>query len=251
MSWLGKLIGGAIGFALGGPVGAIAGAVFGHGFDMDGDLRDEDRQSVLSQNEQIQMVFFVAVFSMLAKMAKADGRICESEIETIERFMTDDLQLNADSRRIATTIFKTASNSDDPFEGFAGQFYNQFSTQPRFLEIMLDILLRVSTADGQFHESEENLLLSAVRIFHYPMDDYLKLKARYVGKTDVYLSILGCDRNDSNDLIKSQYRKLVQEYHPDKIASKGLPEEFSKFAADKFREIQEAYEIVKKERGIV
>ncbi|HJO62430.1 MAG TPA: DnaJ domain-containing protein, partial [Desulfobacterales bacterium] len=54
--------------------------------------------------------------------------------------------------------------------------------------------------------------------------------------------------SDSNDQIKKHYRKLVLEYHPDTIASKGLPEEFMKFANDKFREIQEAYEVIKKER---
>ncbi|MCK5347987.1 MAG: DUF4384 domain-containing protein [Desulfobacula sp.] len=50
--------------------------------------------------------------------------------------------------------------------------------------------------------------------------------------------------------IKKQYRKLVTEYHPDKIEAKGLPEEFIKFANDKFKEIQEAYDNIKKERGI-
>jgi DnaJ like chaperone protein len=42
----------------------------------------------------------------------------------------------------------------------------------------------------------------------------------------------------------------VKEYHPDMIASKGLPEEFTKLAEDKFREIQEAYDRVRKERNV-
>ncbi|WP_291465837.1 DnaJ domain-containing protein [Desulfobacula sp.] len=59
-----------------------------------------------------------------------------------------------------------------------------------------------------------------------------------------------CDETSSNEEIKKQYRKLVSEYHPDKIEAKGLPEEFIKFANDKFKEIQEAYDTIKKERGI-
>ena len=43
---------------------------------------------------------------------------------------------------------------------------------------------------------------------------------------------------------------MVRDYHPDTIAAKGLPEEFVTFAHDKFREIQEAWKMVKKERGI-
>ena len=50
--------------------------------------------------------------------------------------------------------------------------------------------------------------------------------------------------------IKKQYRKLVTEYHPDKIESKGLPEEFIKFANDKFIIIQEAYDHIKRERRL-
>ena len=106
------------------------------------------------------------------------------------------------------------------------------------------------TATGTVTDEEESLLLSAVHIFHYRTEEYLKLKSRYIDKSDAFYAILGCDRLDTDEFVKSQYRKLVSEYHPDKIASKGLPEEFSKFAADKFREIQEAYDMVKKERGM-
>lgn len=250
MGWLGKVVGGALGFALGGPVGAVAGAVFGHAFDKDGsDLNRVERRG-LSGNEEAQMTFFVAAFSMLAKISKADGHVCQNEIESIDQFMTKDLHLNRESRNIAIDIFREAVNSPEPFEGFARQFYLTFKSQPRLLEVMLDVMLRVSTADGEFSPEEEVLILSAVHIFHYPTEGYLKLKARYVDQSDKYHAALGCDRHDSDEFVKKQYRKLVNEYHPDKIASKGLPEEFTHFAGEKFREIQEAYEHVKKERGI-
>ncbi|MFA6010424.1 MAG: TerB family tellurite resistance protein [Desulfobacteraceae bacterium] len=251
MSWLGKVIGGAIGFALGGPIGAVAGAVFGHSFDQDDHDTYSEERLRLSNNEKAQMTFFVAAFSMLAKMATADGKICNKELDAVEQFMKRDLQLNSESRKAAMSIFRTAVDSDATFEGFASQFYDQFRTQPRFLEILLDVLIRVSSADGSVCDEEEQLLLSAVRIFHYRTEDYLKLKSRYIDRSDTFHAILGCDRQDSDEFVKKQYRKLVTEYHPDKIASKGLPDEFSKFAADKFREIQEAYEMVKKERGMV
>ncbi len=122
--------------------------------------------------------------------------------------------------------------------------------QPQMLELMIDILLRVSIADGTMSESEERLIRSAVRIFNFSDERYKKLKSKYVQEFEKYYAILGCGENDTNGHIKSQYRKLVMEYHPDKIVSKGLPEEFTKFAQDKFREIQEAYDVVKKERNI-
>jgi len=250
MGYLGKIVGGTIGFALGGPLGAIAGAAFGHAFDLDNRKMYSGEHPRLSAGEEAQFTFFVAAFSMLAKLAKADGRISKEEIDSIEYFMVHDLNLNPESRRIAMNIFNAAVDSPGTFNDFAAQFYNQFRFQRQMLELMIDILLRVSVADGVLSESEEKLTLAAVRIFNFSDEEYKKLKSRYVKDVDKYYGILGCGRYDSDDQIKKQYRKLVSDYHPDKIASKGLPDEFIKFANDKFREIQEAYEVIKAERGI-
>lgn len=250
MSWMGKLVGGAIGFVLGGPIGAVAGATFGHAFDINDDQQPSIQNSVLSSGETSQLTFFVATFSMLAKLAKVDGRISEEEIDSIRAFMVKDLNLDAQSQNVAIRIFNAAIESPEPFSGFAAQFYNQFQAQSQFLELMIDILLRVSVADGRMSEKEESLILEAVGIFRFNQDAYRRIKSKYVDDIQKYYSILNSEKSDSNEQIKKQYRKLVFEYHPDTIASKGLPEEFTKFANDKFREIQEAYEMVRKERGM-
>jgi DnaJ like chaperone protein len=254
MSWFGKMIGGTIGFALGGPIGAVAGAAFGHTFV---DKKEQaylssrpGARETLSSNEQAQLIFFTAAFSMLAKICKADGRVTEKEINAVNLFMTRDLQLDFNSQQTAKNIFRQAINSDESFDAFAMQFYTVFRAQPNIIELMIDVLLRISSADGTISPEEELLLLSATRIFHYSNSDYERLKSRYVKATNKFYAVLKCDENASNEKIKKQYRKLVNEYHPDKIESKGLPEEFIKFANDKFKEIQEAYENIKKERGI-
>jgi DnaJ like chaperone protein len=61
--------------------------------------------------------------------------------------------------------------------------------------------------------------------------------------------MLNCTPESSDEQIKSSYKKLVKDFHPDKIVSKGLPEEFIDFASDRFREIQESYEKIRQERG--
>lgn len=258
MSWLGKMIGGTIGFALGGPIGAVAGAAFGHTFV---DKKEDEYLSsringrapdidTLSSNEQAQLVFFTAAFSMLAKMSKADGRVTDSEIHTVENFMRQELQLDAPGQQTAKNIFRQAVNSHESFDAFAGQFYSVFHSQPNILELMLDILLRVSAADGAISKEEEAMLLAAAGLFKFSDADYQRLKAKYVKPANKYYAVLKCDQSASNEDIKKQYRKMVTEYHPDKIQAKGLPEEFIKFANDKFKEIQEAYDAIKKERRI-
>jgi len=258
MSWFGKMVGGTIGFAIGGPIGAIAGAAFGHTFV---DKKEQaylssrpgikmDSRETLSSNEQAQLVFFTAAFSMLAKICKVDGQITDKEINAVNLFMKQDLQLDLNSQQTAQNIFRQAVNSNESFDAFAMQFYSIFRTQPNIIELMIDVLLRVSSADGAISNDEEKMLLSATRIFNYSNSDYERLKSKYVKTTNKFYAILKCDENSSNEEIKKQYRKLVNEYHPDKIESKGLPEEFIKFANDKFKEIQEAYDTVKQERGL-
>ena len=86
--------------------------------------------------------------------------------------------------------------------------------------------------------------------FHFSDSQYHAIKSRYIAAADRYYKILGCTKNDTDDQIKSKYRALVKEYHPDKIASKGLPEEFTRLAEEKFREIQEAFDGIRKERNM-
>jgi DnaJ like chaperone protein len=250
VGWLGKILGGTIGFAIGGPLGAIAGAAFGHAFDRSSqDALTGDGPRRLPQ-EQAQLTFFVATFSMLAKLANVDGRISSKEIDVINRFMLHDLHLDPQSRMVATNIFNAAINSPNQFEDFANQFYAEFHNQPQLLQMMIDILLRVATADERMSASEETLIRAAANIFNISPAMFENLRSRYGQPSDHHYAVLGCSRNDSDDAIKKKYRRLVMEYHPDRIVSKGLPEEFSKFAQEKFREIQQAYDAIKKERGI-
>ncbi len=248
MGWMGKLVGGTIGFVLGGPLGAIAGAAFGHAIDRN-NFQSHPRVSSYSGQYRAQMTFFVGAFSMLARLVQADGKVTTSEISSIETIMAQDLHLDPSSRQTAMQIFNSALHSSESFDKFALQFYNEFYQQPQILELMLEILMKVAVADGRFGREEESLILAAVRIFDFGESRYKILKQRYVKHDGYSYSVLGITEGASVEDIKKAYRKLVTEYHPDKIAAKGLPEEFNQFAANKFREIQEAYENIRKERG--
>lgn len=253
MGFIGKLVGGSIGFAIGGPIGALAGAVFGHSFDKKagGFEYQLETGQLTGDQAQSQLIFFVGTFSMLAKLARSDGRITPQEVDSIERFMAVDLNLDLDSRRVARGIFNKAVESVETFQDYASQFYGQFRSEPHLLEMMIDIMLRVSLSDGSLSPPEESLILSAVKLFHLSDETYANLKAKYRGSDlDKYYHVLDANEGNTDEEIKRQYRKLVSEYHPDKIASKGLPDAFIQFANDKFREIQDAYEKIKAQRGM-
>ncbi len=251
MGWIGKIVGGTIGLFLGGPLGAIAGVALGHGLDV---ARDQHSGTTMrspfhNPEQKAQLTFFVATFSMLAKLVKADKNISREEISTIETFMVHDLHLDFQSRQVASRIFQTALESNETFESLASQFYGQFRSNPQLLELLIDILIRVAAADGNITRNEEELILQAVRIFGFTADYYRVIKQRYSKAHDTAYAILGCSSDDSNETIKKKYKQLVFEHHPDTIASKGLPEEFVEYANKKFSEIQQAYETIRKERG--
>jgi DnaJ like chaperone protein len=163
--------------------------------------------------------------------------------------MKKDLQLDATGQESAKNIFRQAVRSDESFEAFAMQFYSVFKTQPNIIALMMDVLFRVAAADGRLSDAEDATLSSAARIFNVSDAKFDRLKSKHIRPEDKYYAVLKCDETASNEEIKKQYRKLVTEYHPDKIQAKGLPEEFIKFANDKFAEIQEAYDQIRKKRG--
>jgi DnaJ like chaperone protein len=212
MSWLGKMIGGTIGFALGGPIGAVAGAAFGHAFV---DKKEDaylasipGKSGALSSNEEAQLVFFTAAFSMLAKLCKADGQVTEKEIREVEAFMRKDLQLDATGQETAKNIFRQAIRSQESFDAFAMQFYSVFKTQPNIIALMMDVLFRVGAADGKLADAEEATLRSAAGIFRVSGADFNRLKSKYIRPSDKYFAVLKCDETSSNEEIKKQYRKL-------------------------------------------
>lgn len=241
MGWMGKIIGGSVGFILAGPLGALAGIALGSLYDAGKPSRR------LNPGERSQFIFFLATFSMLAKMAKADGRVSRDEIKLIERFMAENLRLDREGRSYAIRIFNAARDSSDRFEDYAAQFYGIFRHRREIIMTMFELLYRLAAVDGRIDPGEEELLGDAARIFEITGGEYDRIKKAH-GPAKDYYAVLGCSRNDSDAVIKKKYRRLIVDFHPDKIIAKGLPEEFVVFATERFREIQEAYEKILEER---
>lgn len=61
--------------------------------------------------------------------------------------------------------------------------------------------------------------------------------------TDPY-KVLGVSRDSTDDEINTAYRKLVKQYHPDRYVGNPL----SELAAEKIKEINEAYDAIMNER---
>ena len=250
MGWFGKLAFGYMGLLMGGPLGAVAGAALGHHlFDKKAEYVRGERPTLM-QSEQNQAAYFVSMFSILGKMAKIDGVVTKDEVAVVEDFIGN-LNTGVTEKQFARQVFNEAMDSRYSIDDFAMQFYQISGAQPTVLVSFLDLLFRIAAADRQFHPAEESALNRIKNIFRINEQQFNSIRAVYLKDVDSeYYRVLNCTPECSDEEIKASYKKLVKEFHPDMIVSKGLPEEFTEFATQRFREIQEAYEKVKQERGL-
>jgi DnaJ like chaperone protein len=117
---------------------------------------------------------------------------------------------------------------------------------------MVDILFRVGVSDGMLDIKESDIIKRVVRIFHFSDSYFDAMSRRYGGAStsEGAYTVLGLTSKASDDEVKKAYRKMSIEYHPDTVQAKGLPDDFVQVATKKFREIQDAYDTIKRERNI-
>ena len=207
---------------------------------------------------------------MLAKLASVDGPLSAQELDSFTKTLDRVFTLKKKKRKEAIKLFQTSAQSPATFQFHAAQFQSYFQHQVPVLEGRVDILCSLAASDGTVNRSEESIIRSAAAIFGIREERYFQILSQYVaverradpnqgnsneavgGRVapgEWHYVTLGCTKSDSEIEIKKQYRRLVSEYHPDKIVSKDLPSDFIEFAHKKFRDIQSAYETVKRERG--
>ncbi|MCU7915783.1 MAG: co-chaperone DjlA [Candidatus Thiodiazotropha sp. (ex Gloverina cf. vestifex)] len=266
MSWWGKLVGGAFGYMLGGPLGAVLGAALGHRFDKGIQGLPEDRVARgPGDQERVQAAFFTTTFSVMGHLAKADGRVSQDEIRLAQAVMSQ-MSLSDEMRQTAIKLFNEGKSADFPLDDVIEQFRRECHRRQTLIQMFMEIQIQAAFADGQMDQQEESVLLHICRLMHVSEFTFrllvqrVRAEAHYAGTgaggraqpkplslEDAY-DILNVSANATDKEVKRAYRRLMSQHHPDKLVSKGLPEEMMKMAAKKTDEIKKAYERVKEAR---
>ena len=278
MGLLGTLVGGSLGFMMFGPLGAIVGGAIGANLG-EGPVRtstDGARRygygrpygpgpggpyggpqagpygGPVRDTRQAQQAFLVAMISLAAKVAKADGRVTEQEVRSFDSFLRDRLGMDAEDRRVAARLFNEARDSQVPAEEFARQVRALIGHQPDRLRDLMSLLISVAAADAALHAEEDRLLRSVAREMGLSARDYESAAAMFDPRrnSDAPYAVLGLTRDASDEEVKKTYRRLAREYHPDVVVNKGMGEDFRKFADEKMRAINAAYDAIKEQRGL-
>ena len=244
MSIWGKVLGGAAGFALGGPLGALLGGVAGHIYDSH---RSGTAAEVTGGDPTKQIGFTIAVIALGAKLAKADGVVTPDEIRAFRRVF----KVAPEESSNVAKVFNMARKSTDGYELYAKQVAGMFRENPAVLEELLNCLFIIAKADGSVHDDELTYLASVAAIFGFTEADFARIREGNMGpdSADPY-TILGVGHDLDDDAIKSAYRKLVRENHPDTLIAQGMPEEFVEVANEKLATINAAYDKICAARGI-
>jgi DnaJ like chaperone protein len=201
--------------------------------------------------------------ALMAKVAKADGKVCELEAELLSHTFTD--------------ISSHFENSDDIREKLKNIYQNEIKTFDNTIDIckkylkltkrdynkrvkVMEYLLNLAFIDADFSQTELMITEDIANALEIKRADFEQLVGQFkqfykqhqnnkVNNLKKAYDILGVDENDDLSTIKKKYRKLVKENHPDIITGQGASQSIIEQATKKLQEINEAYELIKKERS--
>lgn len=209
-----------------------------------------------------QTVFLETVFISMGKLAKADGRVTQDEIDHVEEFMQK-MGMTPEHRLRAIALFKQGADPAFDIKPTYQRFMSICGHTKNLKQILLLYLIVMAVADGHLHPAEEALLAEIAGYLGYDnatfrhMLDMVLNQTHFAGGKisseaaleDAYKA-LGVSKDSSDQEVKRAYRKLMSQYHPDKLMGQGVPEDMIAMATEQAKEIQLAYDLIKKNRNL-
>ncbi|RIA08306.1 DnaJ like chaperone protein [Flavobacteriaceae bacterium MAR_2010_72] len=238
-----KWIGGALGWSFGGPIGAIIGVALGSMVDAMSNGEQSTYQRTYSKGQTQSGDFEVSLLILASVVIKADGKQDQREMDFVRQQFVG--MYGKDRANNAFKLFKNISKQDIPLRDVCLQIRQMMNHASRLQ--LIHFLFGIAKADGMVVETEVNTIHTISNYLGINQLDFESIKAMFYSGTDNAYKILEITKDASNDEIKAAYRKMAKKYHPDKVLHLG--EEHQKGAEEKFRQVQDAYEQLQKERN--
>ncbi len=238
----GKLIGSGLGWTLGGPIGALAGFVLGTLFDL-----SEKSSASTGTFQGMQTTPNDYLFSLLVLVSavlNADGKIMKSELNYVKEFFKTNF--GVEGAQNALRILQDLTKQNIPVTDVCHQIKN-YMDYPSRLQL-IHFLFGIAAADGEIHPDELKLIRHISINLGITSADYTSIEAMLVPKTDWAYDVLEITPEASDEEVKKAYRKMAVKYHPDKVSYLG--EEIQQAANEKFKKVNEAYQLISKERNL-
>ena len=259
MVWVGKALGGVLGAIVGGPLGSALGLILGHQFDRGLARRTGEGRSEGFASERIQQFFFETTFAVMGRIAKADGRVSEQEIRAA-RLVMHGMKLSPEQVNDAVEHFTVGKDPGWPLAATVEDLRRKLRERPNLKRAFLEIQVQSAVVAGSIDRTKRDLLWQVARGLGVGRVELAQIEAlvraqqaRARGQELVSLDeahrVLGVEPSATDQEVKTAYRRLMNQHHPDKLVSRGLPESMIGVAEKKTQEIRAAYERIKSQRA--
>eukprot|EP01156_Anaeramoeba_ignava_P007553 Anaeramoba_ignava/a352626_11.p1 GENE.a352626_11~~a352626_11.p1 ORF type:complete len:240 (-),score=26.98 a352626_11:120-839(-) len=238
MGKFGKWIAGGLGWALFGPIGGIIGFVAGSIIDADKVTPGPSRQQTTTGG------YAMTLLVLTAAVMKADGKVLKSELDFVKQYFTR--IFGFDAAQEALLMLRDILKQAIPIDEVCRQISQNMDYSSRLQ--LLHFLFGIAQADGHVDEKEKRLIDEIGYKIGLSAKDIGSVKSMFVKDTNWAYDVLEISPEASDEEVKKAYRKMAVKYHPDKVSHLG--EEIQNEAKQKFQQLGEAYEAIKKERGI-
>ena len=202
--------------------------------------------------------------SLLAKVAKSDGRVSELEARLITQVLDDLSQKVSGVREYLKEVYNSQKENVDNAYETARNYKRAFNLNYDTCVARLTFFLNLAYIDGEFNKSEQDIIRNIAYGFGLDketLDEIIfKFDSFYgsrfgadrdeVSRENDAFEVLGLSKNASLDEIKARYKELVRQYHPDILMGRGESKEVIERSTKKLQEINEAYGRLKEKFGV-
>ena len=202
--------------------------------------------------------------ALMAKVAKADGSVCELEAQMLKHTFTDisrHFENQEEIRDKLKDIYKNEKESFDNTIIICDKLYKITKNDYQKRLKIIEYLLNLAFIDKEFSQTELMItedIANALKIKRPDFENlinvfenfYREQKNSQAVTLDKAYEILESNVSDDNNTLKKNYRTLVKKHHPDIVSGQGASQNIIDEATRKLQEINEAYELIKKERKI-
>lgn len=243
-----KWITGILGWVTLGPIGGLIGYIFGSLFEGRAEIPFQEGEAASSRRtfsaSEQRNSFLVSLLVLSSAVIRADGKVHQKELDTVRDF----IQRNFGQQAVPEAM--------KILEGLNSRQVNIYEVGPQIALYMnysqrlqlFHYLVQIAIADGEFAKSEKGVLEAIGATIGLNVADIGSVIAMFYKDTNSAYTVLGISPSATDDEVRTAYRKMAMKNHPDKVATLGP--DVQKAAAEKFRQVQEAYEAIKKERGM-
>ncbi|MEY8831395.1 TerB family tellurite resistance protein [Sedimentitalea sp. XS_ASV28] len=185
------------------------------------------------------VAFAIAVIALGAKMAKADGQVTRDEVTAFREVF----RIGEEDEAGAARVFNLARTDVAGYREYARRIRTMFEDDPDTLCDLMEGLFHIAMADGFYHPGENEFLEDVAAIFNLSDAQFKAMRARFVpdAEADPY-TILGVAPDTPLTEIRSTWRQLVRDNHPDRMVARGVPQEAIKLAEKRMIDINRAWD---------